>query len=246
MPLTTFVVFSSFIVYATWALSRASHYHYGNYLSPFYSPELFGDSPPRVFGKSRWAWPIPFVCYSPALLILVSRSRSASPATTTAAPTTRRSGPTRRRAPSASRARATSASASFPLHHPEHPPLLPVPRAALHRLPRLRRRGRRSGSPTPDGQRHFGIGVGTLVLRAQRRPARRLHLRLPLVAPPGRRRARRALAARRVRKTPTTASSCLNRRHMRWAWISLFWRRRSPTSTSASARWASGPIWRIF
>jgi len=71
MPLTTFVVFSSFIVYVTWALLQGEHYHYGNYLSPLYSPELFGDSPHAIFGKWRWAWPIPFVGYSPAMLILV-------------------------------------------------------------------------------------------------------------------------------------------------------------------------------
>ena len=51
MPLTTFIVFSSFIVYVTWALFQGEHYHYGNYLSPLYSPELFGNSPHAVFGE---------------------------------------------------------------------------------------------------------------------------------------------------------------------------------------------------
>ena len=50
MPLITFIVFSSFVVYVTWALLQGEHYHYGNYLSPLYSPELFGDSPHAVFG----------------------------------------------------------------------------------------------------------------------------------------------------------------------------------------------------
>ena len=71
MPLTTFIVFSSFIVYVTWALFQGEHYHYGNYLSPLYSPELFGNSPHAVFGPWRWKWPIPFVGYSPAMLILI-------------------------------------------------------------------------------------------------------------------------------------------------------------------------------
>jgi len=70
MPLVTFVVFSSFVVYVTWALLQGDHYHYGNYLSPLYSPELFGDSPHAVFGKWRWPW-LPFVKYSPAMLILI-------------------------------------------------------------------------------------------------------------------------------------------------------------------------------
>jgi hypothetical protein len=70
MPLTTFVVFSSFIVYVTWALFQGDNYWYGNYLSPLYSPELFGGSPHAVFGPWRWPW-LPFIKYSPAMLILI-------------------------------------------------------------------------------------------------------------------------------------------------------------------------------
>ena len=55
----------------TWALLQGDHYHYGNYLSPLYSPELFGNSPHAMFGPWRWPWPIPFISYSPAMLILV-------------------------------------------------------------------------------------------------------------------------------------------------------------------------------
>jgi hypothetical protein len=68
--LITFVVFSSFIVYTTWALLQGDHYYFGNYLSPFYSPELFGNSPHSIFGPWRWPW-LPFVKFSPAMLILV-------------------------------------------------------------------------------------------------------------------------------------------------------------------------------
>ena len=70
MPLVTFVVFSSFVVYVTWALLQGQDYWHGNYLSPLYSPELFGDSPHAVFGPWRWPW-LPFVRYSPAMLILI-------------------------------------------------------------------------------------------------------------------------------------------------------------------------------
>jgi hypothetical protein len=70
MPLLTFVVFSSFIVYTTWALLQGEHYHYGNYLSPFYSPEIFGDSHHSMFGPWRWPW-LPFIRFSPAMLILI-------------------------------------------------------------------------------------------------------------------------------------------------------------------------------
>ncbi len=67
--LLTFVGLGAFVVYSTWAAFQGEHYSFGNYLSPFYSPEIFGDSPHSIFGaKPSWipAW-LPF---SPALLIL--------------------------------------------------------------------------------------------------------------------------------------------------------------------------------
>jgi hypothetical protein len=68
-PLVVFLGLASFIVYATWAALQGAHYHLGNYISPFYSPELFGDSPHAWFGPKPAWWPaaLPF---SPALLIL--------------------------------------------------------------------------------------------------------------------------------------------------------------------------------
>lgn len=68
-PAATFIVLSGFIVYATWAALQNAHYTVGNYLSPFYSPELFGDSPHAMFGPKPGWWPgwLPF---SPALIIL--------------------------------------------------------------------------------------------------------------------------------------------------------------------------------
>lgn len=68
-PLVVLVGLSLFVVYATWAAFQNAHYTYGPYLSPFYAPEIFGDSPHAWFGpKPGWipAW-VPF---SPALLIL--------------------------------------------------------------------------------------------------------------------------------------------------------------------------------
>ena len=70
-PLVTFLVLGAFVVYATWAAFQGNHYEYGPYLSPFYSPLLFGEGPHSWFGP--WArpgwWPgaMPF---SAALLIL--------------------------------------------------------------------------------------------------------------------------------------------------------------------------------
>ena len=68
-PLLVFLGLSTFVVYSTWAAFQGAHYHYGNYLSPFYSPELFGNSPHNWFGPQPQWWPgwLPF---SPALLIL--------------------------------------------------------------------------------------------------------------------------------------------------------------------------------
>lgn len=68
-PLAVFLGFSAFIVYATWSALQGAHYHWGPYLSPFYSPELFGESKHALFGGQPDWWPgsIPF---SPAFLIL--------------------------------------------------------------------------------------------------------------------------------------------------------------------------------
>jgi hypothetical protein len=68
-PLLVLLALSGFVVYATWAAFQNAHYHFGPYLSPFYSPELFGSSPHNWFGPKPAWWPgwLPF---SPALLIL--------------------------------------------------------------------------------------------------------------------------------------------------------------------------------
>src|SRR5438067_1740694 len=58
-PLVVFLGLSTFIVYSTWAALQGSHFRFGPYLSPFYSPELFGTSPEAWFGKNpTWmpAW----------------------------------------------------------------------------------------------------------------------------------------------------------------------------------------------
>ena len=68
-PAATFLVLSAFIVYSTWAALQGTHYAFGNYLSPFYSPEIFGDSPHAWFGPKPGWWP-GFLPFSPAMLIL--------------------------------------------------------------------------------------------------------------------------------------------------------------------------------
>lgn len=68
-PAVVFVILGGFVVYATWAAFQNAHYTYGPYLSPFYSPELWGDPRTAWFGAKPGWWPglLPF---SPALIIL--------------------------------------------------------------------------------------------------------------------------------------------------------------------------------
>ena len=68
-PAVVFVILSSFLAYATWAAFQNAHYEYGNYLSPFYSPLLLGDSPNAWFGPKPAWWPA-LLPFSPALIIL--------------------------------------------------------------------------------------------------------------------------------------------------------------------------------
>jgi hypothetical protein len=49
-PLAVFLGLSGFIIYATWAAFQGQHFRFGPYLSPFYSPELFGASNQGWFG----------------------------------------------------------------------------------------------------------------------------------------------------------------------------------------------------
>ena len=68
-PLAIFLGFSAFIVYSTWAAFQGDNYHFGPYLSPFYSPEIFGDSVHSLFGPKPGWWPL-WLPFSPAFLIL--------------------------------------------------------------------------------------------------------------------------------------------------------------------------------
>jgi hypothetical protein len=75
-PLLVFLGLTGFIVYVSWAGMQNDHYWYGGYLSPVYSPELWGKSPHAIFGGPQppW-WPSFFtgpLAYTPALLILIA------------------------------------------------------------------------------------------------------------------------------------------------------------------------------
>ena len=66
-PLTTFVVFTAFVVYATWRAFAGSNYFTEPYLSPFYSPCL-GDC---VNGSSDFGQPFGWFPLSAALIVLI-------------------------------------------------------------------------------------------------------------------------------------------------------------------------------
>jgi hypothetical protein len=70
-PLITFLVFTTFIVYSTWAAFQGNHYSFDHYLSPFYSPELWGrPGHSWLGGGTKPSFYPGWAPYSPAFLIL--------------------------------------------------------------------------------------------------------------------------------------------------------------------------------
>ena len=219
-PATVFLILSAFIVYATWAAFQGEHYTHGPYLSPFYSPELFGSSPHAWFGPKPDWWPS-WLVFSPALLILPFPGlfrvscyyyRGAyykafwadPPACTVGEPRKRYRG-----------------EHSFPLIVQNiHRYFLYI---ALFFLVVLAHDVYRAlwFTDAATGRESFGIGVGTLVLA--------VNVTLLGGYTLGCHSMRHVvggyldrLSRSPVRKRAYDCSSCLNRRHMRWAWMSLF------------------------
>jgi hypothetical protein len=74
-PLVVFVILGSFVVYATWAAFQNGYYTSGPYLSPFYSPVLWADATDTKGLEHAWIGPKPtwwpgWLPFSPALIIL--------------------------------------------------------------------------------------------------------------------------------------------------------------------------------
>ena len=219
-PAAVFTVLSAFIVYATWAAFQGQHYTYGPYLSPFYSPELFGDSPHAWFGPKPGAWPA-WLPFSPALLILPFPGifrltcyyyRGAYYKAFWADPPSCAVGEPR------SRYRGEHA---FPLILQNvHRYFLYVALVFLALLLSDVWHALWFADPR-TGRVSFGIGVGHARPRHERGASRRIRTRLPLAAAPGRRLVDRDLQTP-VRATAYRCATCLNRRHMLFAWLSLF------------------------
>ena len=218
-PAIVFVVFSAFILYATWAAFQNAHYTYGPYLSPFYSPEIYGDSPHALLGPKPGWWPgwLPF---SPALLILPFPGlfrftcyyyRGAYYKAFWADPPNCAVGEPRK---------GYRGESSFPLIVQNvHRYFLYI--ALLFIVILAWDVWKAMWFPVAGGGTEFGIGVGTIVLA--------VNVVLLASYTLGCHAMRHVvggyldeMARRPARKLAYDCSSCLNRWHMKWAWFSLF------------------------
>ncbi len=218
-PLAVALTLSAFIVYSTWAAFQGTYYHHGAYLSPFYSPELFGDSPHAWFGPKP-AWIPGWLPFSPALLILWAPGgfrltcyyyRGAYYKAFWADPPACGVGEGRRTYWGENR---------FPLIlQNAHRFFLYIAFGFIVVLAHDVWKAMWFTDPA-TGAATFGIGVGTLVLATNvvllGGYMFGCHSLRHLVGGGLDR-----LAGRPVRRTAYACVSCLNRAHMRWAWLSL-------------------------
>ena len=213
-PLLVFLGFSAFIAYSTWAAFQGKDYTFGPYLSPFYSPEIFGSSPHAWFGPQPSWWPT-WLVFSPAFLILWAPGgfrftcyyyRGAYYKAFWADPPSCTVGEPRK---------GYRGENSFPLI------IQNIHRYFLYLALLF------IGVLAWDAWKAFwfsdgfGIGVGSLVLTANTVLLAGYtfgcHSLRHLVGG-----VKDRLAGRPVRRTAYRCVGCLNRRHMLWAWMSLF------------------------
>lgn len=216
-PVVIVLLLGSFLGYANWAAWQGDHYQFGNYLSPFYSPLLFGPDPFAWFGpRPTWfpAW------ISPALLILPFPGlfrvtcyyyRGAYYRSFWADPPSCAVGEPRK---------SYWGEKSFPLILQNiHRYFLYAALCFLLILLHDVWHALHFADPI-TGVEHFGLGVGTLVLA--------VNVTLLTGYTLGCHSLRHIvgghldqLAGRPVRQAAYECASCLNRRHMYWAWMSL-------------------------
>jgi hypothetical protein len=236
-PLVVFLGFSAFIVYSTWAAfhplynngaGAAPAYWFNgngaNYLSPFFSPEIFGYSPHALFNitvgnKPAW-WP-GWLIFSPAFLVLWAPGgfrftcyyyRGAYYKAFWADPINCAVGEPRKK---------FLGERYFPLI------LQNIHRyffylAALFIVLLAHDAWKAMWFTDEAGKAHFGIGLGTIVLILNP-----IFLGLYTF---GCHSFRHLIGGflNSKSKAPSCAKayncvSCLNTRHMLWAWVSLFW-----------------------
>ena len=218
-PVLTFIGLGAFVVYSTWAAFQGQHYTFGNYLSPFYSPELFGNSPHALFGPPP-SWLPTWLPFSPALLILWAPGgfrftcyyyRGAYYKSMWADP--------------------PACAVGEPRHNYRGERMFPLIIQNIHRYFLYIAIGflfflaydawNAMWFAGADGKQHFGIGVGTIVLTANvfclGFYTLSCHSLRHLVGG-----AWDILSNKPVRKKAYGCVSALNKRHMLFAWISLF------------------------
>jgi hypothetical protein len=219
-PAAIFFGLSAFAIYATWAALQGQNYEFGPYLSPFYSPELFGGARSWFGPKPVW-WPgwLPF---SPAMLILWAPGgfrltcyyyRGSYYKAFWADPPSCAVGEPRA---------SYCGENAFPLIIQNiHRYFLYLAVAFLFLLASDVWRALWFANPA-TGQTSFGLGVGTFVLAINvvmlGGYAMGCHSMRHLLGG-GKDEIGRAIFGR----TGYNCVSCLNRNHMRWAWGSLFW-----------------------
>ena len=219
-PLLVFAGLSTFVVYSTWAAFQGTHYTFGPYLSPFYSPELFGDSPHAWFGPKPGWWP-GWAPFSPAFLILWAPGgfrltcyyyRGAYYKAFWADPPSCAVGEPRK---------SYRGEASFPLIAMNvHRFFLRLAEPILLVLAWDVWKAMWFADPA-NGQEHFGIGLGTIVLG--------VNVVLLGGYTLGCHSLRHLIGGRKdelskspaLRGTAYRCVGCLNKRHMNWAWCSL-------------------------
>jgi hypothetical protein len=220
-PAAVFIGFSLFIVYATWAAFQNAHYEFGPYLSPFYSPLIYGDSSHAWFsGRPGW-WPAALP-YSAAFLILWAPVgfrttcyyyRGAYYKAFWADPPACAVGEPRS---------SYLGERTFPLVMQNVHRYFLLPAVALIAFLAHDAWKALWFDVAPGGPVEFGIGIGTLVLT--------INVVLLAGYTFGCHSLRHlaggafdVLSNRPVRRRAYGCVSALNRRHMLWAWVSLFW-----------------------
>jgi len=221
-PLAVFIGLSAFIIYTTFRVFEGDNFLHGPYLSPFYSPLLFGTDPYSV--DHSWFGMMPNWMpglITPAVLILWAPAgfrftcyyyRGAyykafwadPPSCTVSEPR-----------------KGYRGENSFPLIIQNiHRYFLYV--ALIFLVILSYDVWKAMWFSNENGEETFGIGIGTLVLAGNvvflggyTLGCHSLrHLTVGIID---------LLAKAPVRRQMYNCVSCLNRRHMLWAWLSLFW-----------------------
>ncbi len=239
-PLLTFLGLGGFVVYSTWAAFQNAHFEFGNYLSPMYSPLLWGASHHAWFGGDPTWWPA-FLPYSPAFLILWAPGgfrvtcyyyRGAyykafwadPPACAVAEPR-----------------KGYRGESSFPLVMQNiHRYFMYLAVAFLFVLAYDAWLAMWFVDPA-TGEEHFGIGVGTIVLILNpiflSAYTLGCHSLRHLIGG-----FKNHFSDAPVRTKAYDCVTCLNERHMNWAWTSLIW----VAFTDLYVRLCSMGIWTDF